>query len=100
VALSLAVTIQSLPGFVSTTGDALKAALVAFINAGLAIGENSYLARLYSPANLGGVGLGATFYVTVLKQSRKPAAPAAADIVTAFNEALTLQLADIVLTVL
>jgi len=87
VPITFEIDITALPGYVSTTGDALKAAVAAFISS-LAIGEDSYLARLYSPANSGGMGLGATYVVTAIKQSRA-GPPAAANVVIAFNEAAT-----------
>jgi uncharacterized phage protein gp47/JayE len=96
VPLSVIITIHPLTGYVSTTGDALKAAVAAFVN-GLVIGEESYLNRLFSPANLGGMGLGATFVVTGITQAIKPAAPAAADVPIAFNETASLAVSDITL---
>lgn len=51
--LSMLVNVSALTGYVSTTGDSIVASLVQFLN-GLAIGESSYLSRLFSPANLTG----------------------------------------------
>ena len=53
VEMTLGITIRSLPGYVSTTGDLIIAALVQYLNS-LDIGEFSYLGRLYSAANLNG----------------------------------------------
>lgn len=47
------VAATALDGYVSTTGDALVAAINAFIN-GLEIGEDVYLSRVYAPATLSG----------------------------------------------
>jgi uncharacterized phage protein gp47/JayE len=97
VTITVEIDITPLPGYVSTTGDALVAAVADFIN-GLAIGEHSYLARLYSPANTGGVGLGTTYVVTAIRQSRT-GPPTAADVVIAFNEAAVCDAGDITLNV-
>lgn len=98
VSLSVHVTIKALPGYNSAIGDALKASVVAFLN-GLTIGEDSYLARLYSPANMGGVGDGATYFVTAITQARDGGSLLPADVVIAFNEAGSCALADVSLTV-
>lgn len=96
-ALAVEIDITALAGFVSTTEDTIKQAVADFVN-GLSIGEDSYLARLYTPANLGGTGEGATFVVTAIRQAIKPAAPAASDVVIAFNQAATLAVADVTVT--
>lgn len=99
VELVVVVHITPLFGYVSTTGDSLVAAVAVFEN-DLDIGEDSYLARLYSPANLSGTGLGATYVVTAITQGIKGGAPpAAADIVIAFNAAVTITIDDITLVV-
>lgn len=96
VPLRMRIDIHPIPGtgYVSTTGDALKQAVVDFVN-GLDIGEDSYLARLYTPANSGATGLGATYVVTAITQARDANPLAAADVVIAFNEGATLDLADV-----
>ena len=53
VVLSITIRIKPMVGYVSTTGDAIIASVVQFVN-GLDIGEYSYLSRLYGPANLSG----------------------------------------------
>lgn len=98
VPMSVAVTIKALPGYTSVVGTQLQQNIADFLNA-LDIGEDSYLARLYTPANVGGTGQGATFYVTAITQARKPAANLAADVVIAFNEAAICAIADVALTV-
>lgn len=99
VPISLHITIKNVGGYISTTGDTLKASVAAFINS-LDIGEDVYLTRNFSPANLGGVGEGATFVVTQILQARDAGVQAAADIVIAFNEAAICRVDDIVLTVI
>jgi len=98
IELVFEVDIHALTGFISTTESAIQDAVVAFINA-LAIGEDSYLTRLYVPANLGGVGLGATFVVTAVKQAIKGNALGTADIAIAFNAAAFTQLSDVTIVV-
>lgn len=91
VNLKAQITIHPLTGYVSTTGDSLRQAVVDFIN-GFSIGEDSYLARLYSPANLTGTGLGSTFVVTDIKQAKVANALASADVVIQFNEGSQIDL--------
>jgi hypothetical protein len=100
VRLRVQINIHPLPGagYVSTTGDALKQAVVDFINS-LDIGEDSYTARMSSPANTGGTGLGATYVVTAITQARDANALSAADVAIAFNEGATLVLADVALVI-
>lgn len=93
--VSVEVTIHNLTGYVSTTGDAIKSAVAAYLSA-LAIGEDSYLTRLYTPANLDGSALGDTYVVTLIRQ-KTGGAFAAADIVIAFNEAATCAVANVTL---
>jgi len=71
VELTIQVTITPLAGYQAQTAQTIISNVVAFIN-GLDISETSYLARLYSPANNGGVGIGATYVVTDIQQSIKP----------------------------
>lgn len=96
VPMKVQINIHPLTGYVSTTGDNLKQNIVDFINS-LDIGEDSYLARLYSPANLSGVGLGATYVVTAITQARLAGALAAADVVILFNEGAALDIANVTL---
>lgn len=97
VPLTMIITIHALTGYVSTTGDALLQAITDFVNNELVIGEDSYRTRLYTPANLGGTGIGATFVVNDIKQGRDGNAPADVDIAIAFNETSTLVVGDITL---
>lgn len=109
VAITLVINVHPIAGYVSTTGDAIKAAIAAFLN-GLDIGEDSYLNRLWAPANLSGDAatsssgqtqtvldvLSKTYNVVSILQARA-GAPAAADVAIAFNEAATCAVADITL---
>ena len=101
VPITMTVTIKALAGYLSSTGDLIKAALVEFVN-GLDIGEDCYTNRLYGPANLRGDeattatgytqaeldALSYTYNVTSLLQART-GSPGTADVVIAFNEATT-----------
>jgi uncharacterized phage protein gp47/JayE len=101
VPLTLSITIAPLAGFVSTTSALIQASVAGFIN-GFAIGEDSFLNRLWAPANLSGDAattatgltqaqldaLSKTYNVTSILQSRA-GPPAAADVAIAFNEAAT-----------
>jgi uncharacterized phage protein gp47/JayE len=92
------VTITPLTGYVSTTGDALVAAVVAFIN-GLEVGEESYNARLYTPANQSGTGLGATYVVTSIEQAYRGSGLAVQDLPIAFNAKAITTVSDTSLVV-
>lgn len=98
VTVTVEVDITALPGYLSTTGETLRQAVVDFLNAA-EIGEDSYLARLYTPANQTGTGTGATYIVTAIRQSRDGNPPAAANVAIAFNEATIATLANVTLTV-
>ncbi len=50
IALTLAVTIKARPGYISSTGDAIKTGLAEYL-AGLEIGEEVLLSKLYTPIN-------------------------------------------------
>lgn len=102
VSITVAITIKALAGYVSTTGPQIIAAVVAYLEQ-LGIGVESYLSRLYAPANLSGdvaVGatgltqqqldaLSATYNITSVQQSRGGASVAVQDVAIAFNEAAT-----------
>lgn len=94
VDLEMEITVSPKTGYTSAISEMIKAAVVAYTNQ-LEIGENSYLARLYGPAGLAGVGPGATFVVTQIRQARKGGVLAAADIVLAFDEVAALTLDDV-----
>jgi len=98
IPITVEIEIAPLTGYTSAIGTTLKAAVVDFINT-LAIGEDSYLSRLFSPANLGGTGDGATFVVSAIRQSRDGDPPAAANVVIDFNEAAITDSTLVTLTV-
>lgn len=99
VPLTVEISITALPGYVSTTADVIKQAVVDFLN-GLEIGRDSYLSKITSVANLlDDPTLGDTFNLTLVRQRRDLVALAAADVVIAFNEAVTCIVGDITLIV-
>lgn len=88
------VTIRPLPGYVATTGALISQAVANFIEA-LNIGETAYLSWLYGPAGLTGNPLSSTFVITSLTLGLNLAGLAAANIVPAFNQALTCAQANV-----
>ncbi len=99
VPLTVEIDIKPLVGYTDVIGAELEANVIAFVNA-LLIGEESYLSRLYTPANVGSVGDGATFVVRAIRQSRDGNPPAAANVPISFKEAASLIIDDVTLTVI
>lgn len=112
VPTTVTITMVALTGYVTTTEDAIKASVVAYLN-GLGDGDISYLNRLWAPAELKGEDavsatgktqaqlslLGKTFNITAIRQARGMDAPAAADIDFAFNEAPVCVPADVIINI-
>jgi uncharacterized phage protein gp47/JayE len=98
IPIYVSLTIQVLPGFVSTTGDALKQSIADFINA-LAIGEEVFYNWIFGPASLTGDPLNLTYRVTAMTIGIAPAPAGVADIPVAFNAAASCDIANIILTV-
>lgn len=96
VDMKVRVDIRPLQGYVSTTGEQLRQTVTDFINA-LLIGEDSYTNRLYSPANLGGTGLGATFVILNIQQARIADALSTDDVEILYNEGATIDISDVTL---
>lgn len=106
------VTITALPGYLSTTGDAIKAALVEYIST-LEVGETVYYTRLFAPATLNGSAaqdatgltqaqlnaLSNTFDITALTVDTVDPPVGTSDIPIDFNKAASLLLANITVTV-
>lgn len=98
VPIKIGITIKALTGYQTSTGTAILAALMAYINS-LGINQTVYIGRLYLPAQLYGGALASTFDVTVLQISITPAAVGNSDVAIAFNAIATSILADMTLTV-
>ena len=111
VTVTVVIAVTALDGYVSTTGDKIKACVAAFISA-LGIGQKDYYTRLYAPANLSGAiavettrlpqadldALATTFTVTLISQSRSgPVSPS--DVNIAFNEIAECAVGNITLNV-
>jgi hypothetical protein len=110
VPITVIVNLTKLSGYTVTSATLIKQAVVAYL-LGLSIGEDSYLSRLYSPANLSGDaatsatgvpqsqldGFSATYNITSILQSRpSDAPPAVQDVPIAFNEATTCVIANVI----
>lgn len=96
VPITVQIDVTKLAGWVDSTSDAIKQAVVDYIN-GQTIGEDVYYRRLYAPAALNGVGLGLTFNLTDVLIARS-GAPAAADVAIAFNEAASCAIGNVTVT--
>lgn len=109
VVVSVIVNLTRLVGYTSIANTSIKQSIAQYLSAA-SIGEDSYLGRLYSPANLSGdaattaTGLtqqqldviSATYEVTSILQSRPSDAPPAAQTVpVAFNEAAVCTILNI-----
>jgi uncharacterized phage protein gp47/JayE len=97
-ALSVEVKIKALTNYTTVIGDEIKASMMAYI-AGLGVGDDVLIPRLYVPAQLGGAPDSLTYEITWVKASIKPNAVGTTDLTIAFNELATLALADINLVV-
>lgn len=100
VGIVVAITVQPLAGWVSSTAALIQASVAAFLDA-LDIGVTDYLNRLWAPANLSGDAatgatgltqaqldtLSATYTITVLTQAIGAGPQEAADVDIAFNQA-------------
>lgn len=98
VSIYVALTIHPLTGYVASTGTALLAAIVNFIN-GLAIGQDLFYDWSFGPATLYGSPLGLTYKITSLFIGLSPSPIATADLPIAFNAAANCATGNIVFTV-
>lgn len=112
VPIYVSVDITALPGYTSSTGDLIIAAVADAIN-NLGIGEDVYFTRLFAPANLAGASaesvsgllapqlaaLSETYHTTAITIGLSVGTKAASDLTIAYNAAATALEADIVLTV-
>lgn len=97
VPITVEIDITAFPGYLSTTGDELKQAVVDFIN-NSQIGDDVLWTRLFTPANLYGVPISETYDVTGLRIARS-GSPISANVTIAFNEAATCDISDVTLAV-
>lgn len=109
VVITVIVNTAKLPGWTSASNTAIQQAVAGFLT-GLPIGGESYLNKLYAPANLSGDAavaatgmtqaqldaLSATYNVTSILQSRpSDAPPAVQDVPIVFNEAATCTIINV-----
>lgn len=95
-AIAVRVAVTALPGYVSSTGVAVQAAIAAYVS-GLAIGADVYLSKLFAEADL--AGLSSTYNVTAITISRDGGVFSAADVAIAFNERANCPAASVTITV-
>lgn len=100
VPVYVAIVLKVFTGYTTQVGNDIKAAIAAYINS-LDIGDDLLLSRVYSPANLGVVSGGESRYYDInsLQIGRSAAAVTPANIVTAYNEAVTCSVNNITITV-
>lgn len=110
VTITVIVNLTKLTGYTTTSGTLIQQAIAEYLSSYLNIGEDSYLSRLYAPANLSGDAAVAatgmpqaqldtfsnTYNITSILQSRlTDAPPAAQDVPIAFNEATVCAIVNI-----
>ncbi|MGP2413865.1 baseplate J/gp47 family protein [Pantoea ananatis] len=100
VPVYVAIVLKVFTGYTTQVGNDIRTAVASYINS-LAIGDDLLLSRVYSPANQGVVSGGESRYydISSLQIGRSAAAVAPANIVTAYNEAVTCSVANISVTV-
>lgn len=112
VPIYVAVGITALPGYLGTTGALIIESVSAAIN-NLAIGEDVYISRMYSPANLSGesaqeatglsqvelYALSETYHITSLTVGLSVGTLAGIDVPIAYNSAASGNSANVSLTV-
>jgi uncharacterized phage protein gp47/JayE len=112
VSIDITVNVTAISGYVSSTTDKIRAALAQYVNT-LGTGDDSYIGRLWGPADLQGQAaqdatgltqaqldvLSRSYKVTSITQGAHGGALSAADFVVAFNQAAFVDVANIVVNV-
>lgn len=83
--ISVEVSLTARTGYLSTTADAIKAAVVNYI-AGLLIGDDIYISKLYVPANLSNTINADTFDITQIRIKKNSGSWVTTNLTLAFNE--------------
>lgn len=96
--IGIEVSLTALTGYLSTTGDLIKAALKAYIDT-LEIGDDVLITKLYTPANLSNVDLTNTYNVTQIRIKKNAGSFGTSNISLAFNEIAQTALTDVTLVV-
>lgn len=92
--ISIEVSLTARTGYLSTTADTIKAALVDYV-ANLLIGDDIYISKLYVPANLSNQAVGETFDVTQIRIKKNAGAWVTTNLTLAFNEIAQTALANV-----
>lgn len=98
VPITVALTIQPLVGYTTSTAQVIAQAIADFVSS-LDIGGDVYLTQIFHPAYMLPDNLGVTYNIVQLLISRT-GSPSNSDVVMAFNEAATCTLDNIIVTVL
>lgn len=92
--ISIEVSLTARTGYLSTTADAIKAALVAYVE-NLLIGDDIYISKLYVPANLANTVSADTFDVTQIRIKKNSGSWVTTNLTLAFNEIAQTALANV-----
>ncbi len=92
--ISVEVSLTARTGYLSTTADAIKAAVVAYIS-DLLIGDDIYISKLYVPANLSNTINADTFDITQIRIKKGAGSWVTTNLTLAFNEIAQTALANV-----
>lgn len=92
--ISVEVSLTARTGYLSTTADAIKAAVVDYIG-NLLIGDDIYISKLYVPANLSNTVAADTFDVTQIRIKKNAGSWVTTNLSLAFNEIAQTALANV-----
>lgn len=93
--ISVEVSLTARTGYLSTTADAIKAAVSTYLT-DLEIGDDIYISKLYVPANLLNVPeLAATFDVTQVRIKKNSGSFVTTNLTLAFNEHAICDIANV-----
>lgn len=98
VPITVEVRITALAGYTSGYAELIKTAVADLINS-LSIGADVLYTKLFVPANLPGTVQGTTFDILTIKLKRGADPLAASNVVIAFNEVASCDVANITVTV-
>ena len=96
--ISIEVSLTARTGYLSTTADAIKAAVVDYID-NLLIGDDIYISKLYVPANLSNTVAADTFDVTQIRIKKGAGSWVTTNLTLAFNEIAQTALANVTVIV-
>lgn len=92
--ISVEISLTARTGYLSTTADAIKAAMVAYVS-DLLIGDDIYISKLYVPANLANTVSADTFDVTQIRIKKNSGSWVTTNLSLAFNEIAQTALANV-----